>query len=275
MHKKNILIAVIAAFSMGRSVEGSPQKEPNPAQPEGRGKNAVLTVGTMTPYTELLNLVKPILAAQGIELKIVEFTDYEAPNSALLAGTLDANYYQHLLHLRGNPAWEAGLVPAFGVHREPLGLYAKAGAGGGELKDAAELGIPKDSAGQARALRLLESRGLIALNPQSGNTPTTGDIKDNPKSLTFREWEGDQLPKALDTADAVVLTGTAAVAAGFNPLKDSLIIEGLDSPYIHCVAVKKGNDQDPRITALEQALRSQTVKDYINTAWNGRITAVF
>jgi D-methionine transport system substrate-binding protein len=218
-------------------------------------------------------LVKADLAAQGIELKVVEFTDYITPNSALVAGALDANYFQHLPYLESNPAWAEKLCSAFGVHLEPLGLYAASVTNVTDLPEGAQIAIPKDPIDGGRSLLLLQSQGLITLRVGAGLSASPGDITKNPKNFRFRELEGDQLPRSLADMDAAVIKGNYALEAGLNPRKDALVLEGADSPYVNIVAVKKGDEGDPRIAALATALRSPKVTDYIDKTWKGSIRA--
>jgi D-methionine transport system substrate-binding protein len=243
---------------------------------EAHSSNQTLTVGaTAVPHAELLNLVKDDLAAAGITLRVVEFSDYVQPNAALLAGDLDANFFQHLPYLESNPEWKNALVSAFGVHVEPLGLYSNSARVIANLKRRATIAIPNDPTNGGRALLLLQANGLITLKPNTGLTATPLDIRRNPKNLRFQELEAAQLPRVLADVDAAVINGNYALEAGINPVEDSLIIEGADSPYVNIVAVRKGSETDPRILALKTALQSQKVKDYIAATYNGGVVATF
>ena len=236
---------------------------------------SVLTVGASSvPHAELLNLIKGDLAAKGITLKVVEFTDYVQPNSALIAGELDANFFQHLPYLESNDEWQAKLVSAFGVHVEPFGLYSKKYTSIDDIPNGASIAIPNDPSNGGRALLLLQSKGIIELSSSNLNV-TIMDITSNPKNLKFNELEAAQLPRTLEDVDAATINGNYALEAGFNPLKDSLIIEGADSPYVNIVVVQKGKESDPKILALKAALLSPKVKEYINSHYDGGVAAVF
>ncbi|MDR3303359.1 MAG: MetQ/NlpA family ABC transporter substrate-binding protein [Treponema sp.] len=237
---------------------------------------STLTVGaTAVPHAELLNLVKDDLAAQGITLKVMEFSDYVAPNEALLHSQLDANFFQHAPYLHSNANWDAKLTAAFGVHVEPMGLFSKKIADIANLADGATIAIPNDPTNGGRALLLLQANGLITLNAGAGITATRLDITDNPRGFKFTELEAAQLPRALDDVDAAVINGNYALAANLNPVSDSLIIEGADSPYVNIVAVRKGDENSPRILALKNALLSQKVKDAIAVKYAGGVVATF
>jgi D-methionine transport system substrate-binding protein len=248
------------------------------AQPAAaRAARETFKVGaTPVPHAELLNLVKPDLAAQGIELEVIEFTDYVLPNSGLVAGDLEANFFQHLPYLQSNEEWNAKLTTAFGVHIEPFGLYSVKYKNFADLPDNAVIAIPNDPSNGGRALLLLASKGIITLRAGAGVTATPLDITANPKNLNFRELEAAQLPRSLPDVDAAAINGNYALEAGISPAKDALIIEGGDSPYTNYVVIRKGSENDARINALKQALLSQKVKDYINSTWSdGSVIAVF
>jgi len=240
-------------------------------------KNALtLKVGaTPVPHAELLNLIRDDLRRQGVTLNVVEFTDYVQPNMALLSGDIDANFFQHLPYLDSNAEWSEKLVSAFGVHVEPFGLYSRRYRTLDDLPNGATIAIPNDPSNGGRALLLLQANGLITLRSDSGLRATPRDITSNPKNLRFRELEAALLPRALDDVDAATINGNYALQSGFNPVQDSLIIEGAESPYVNIVVVQKGKEDDPLIVALKNALLSQKVKDHINSTYNGGVVAVY
>jgi D-methionine transport system substrate-binding protein len=268
---KKIIVSLLAAgalvFAVNQTAEAGGKKEKS-AQ--------ILSVGaTPIPHAELLNLIKEDLAAQGITLRVVEFTDYVQPNMAVITGDLEANFFQHIPYLESNAEWAAKLVSAFGVHVEPFGLYSAKYKNISELPNGASIAIPNDPSNGGRALLLLQANGLITLKEGAGLTATVRDIADNPRGFRFQELEAAQLPRSLQDVDAATINGNYALQAGFNPVKDSIIIEGAESPYVNIIVTQKGKENDPRIIALKNALLSQKVKDYINNQYNGGVVAVF
>ena len=236
-----------------------------------------ISVGaTPVPHAELLNLIKGDLAAQGYTLKVVEFTDYVQPNMAVLSGELDANFFQHIPYLETNQEWSSKMVSAFGVHIEPFGIYSNKYKRLADLPNGASIAIPNDPSNGGRALLLLQSEGLITLRAGVGLTATPRDVIGNPKNFRFQELESAQLPRSLSDVDAAAINGNYALGAGFNPLKDSLAIEGPESPYVNIVVTLKGKENSPGIAALKKALLSSKVKDYINKTWSdGSVVPVF
>ena len=237
----------------------------------------VLRVGaTPTPHAEVLAQVKDALAAEGVELKVVEFTDYVTPNLALSDGELDANYFQHLPYLvsfRNDRGLK--LVSVATIHVEPMGLFSKNVKALSDLKDGASIAIPNDPTNSGRALLLLQSAGLIKLDPKSGLTATELDVEDNPHGFKFRSLEAAQLPRALDDVDAAVINGNYALPAGFNPAKDALLVEGAQSPYANVIAVKAGNEKNEDIAKLVKALQSEQISAFILNTYSGGVLPAF
>lgn len=241
-------------------------------------KKGELRVGaTPQPHAELLNLVKDDLKAAGINLTVIEFTDYVTPNDAVDSGDIDANYFQHLPYMDSfNKEKGYHLVNAGGIHVEPIVLYSKKVSSLEQLSEGAEIAIPNDPTNEGRALLLLQSAGLITLKPEAGITATPLDITSNAKKLKFREIEAASLPRVLADVDGAVINGNYAIPAGLSAEKDGLFIEGADSPYVNIVAVNDGNQDAPEVKALIKALQSEKVKNWIKERYpNNEVVAVF
>ncbi|WP_191013445.1 MetQ/NlpA family ABC transporter substrate-binding protein [Treponema zioleckii] len=237
-----------------------------------------LKVGaTPEPHASILNLVKDDLKEQGIDLQVVEFTDYVTPNEAVEAGDIDANYFQHIPYLNSfNKEKGTHLVNAAGIHVEPFAVYSSKIKNIKDLKKKAVIAIPNDPTNEGRALLLLQQAGLITLKPNAGITATPIDIKKNPLKLKFKEIEAATLPRILQDVDAAVINGNYAIPAGLSAAKDGLVVEGSSSPYVNVVAVKKGHENDAAIKALVNALKSQKVKDWVKAKYpNGEVVTVF
>ena len=246
----------------------------------GSLEGTTLKVGaTPAPHAEILEVVKDILAEQGITLEIVQYNDYVQPNNAVEDGSLDANYFQHITYMNEfNVSDGTHLVSAAEVHYEPFGLYAGKTATLDELADGAQIAVPNDTTNEARALLLLEQEGLITLREGAGITATKADIEENPKNLEIVELEASQLPVRLADVDMAVINGNYALDAGLN-VSDALAVESADGEaaqaYVNVLAVKEGRETDPAIQALAAALCSDEVKTYIEENYNGAVVAVF
>jgi D-methionine transport system substrate-binding protein len=267
---KKIIITLLIAFALVLTFTETAE-----ARPAADRENILVIGATPVPHAQLLELVREELAAQGITLRIIEFTDYVQPNMALMAGDLDANFFQHIPYLETNETWTARLIPAFGVHIEPFGLYSTRYNNINELPNGATIAIPNDPSNGGRALLLLESFGLITLRPDAGYRATPRDVVDNPRNFRFQQLEAAQLPRSLQDVDAATINGNFAMQAGFNPVRDSLILERAESPYANFVVVQRGNENDPRIIALRNALLSPRVRDFITRTYDGGVVPVF
>ena len=236
-----------------------------------------LKVGaTPVPHAELLNLVKDDLKAQGVDLEVVDFTDYVTPNLALADGEIDANFFQHYPYLE-KFVNERGLklVSAAKIHVEPLGVFSRKYTKIEDIPEKATIAIPNDPSNGGRALILLHNKGLIKLEDPNNLYATEFDIVENPKKLKFKPIEAPQLPRVLPDVDAAVINGNYALEAGFSPVKEALTLEGEESPYANIIAVREGEEKREDIVKLIQALQSEKVKQYILDNYNGGVVATF
>lgn len=245
------------------------------------GETVTLKVGaSITPHAEILNQCKPILAEQGIDLEVVEYTDYVQPNTALEEGSLDANYFQHINYLNWfNGEYGTHLVSAASVHYEPFGIYAGTKSAIADLADGDKIAIPNDGSNRARALLLLEANGIITLKEGVGMEATALDIVENPKNVEIVEMEAAQIAGVRDSVALAVINGNYALNAGLNAGTDAIATEDPNSvsaqTYANVLVVKEGNENTEKTQALLKALTSQEVKDYINETYSGAVVPIF
>ncbi|CAM2918417.1 MetQ/NlpA family ABC transporter substrate-binding protein [Campylobacter hyointestinalis] len=236
----------------------------------------VIKVGaTPIPHAEILEFIKPELKKEGYELEIKVFNDYVVPNLAVEDGDLDANYFQHIPYLNEfNANKGTHLVKTAGVHLEPMGIYSKKIKSLKDLKDGATISIPNDPTNESRALDVLVNAKLIEVD-NSAKLRTPLDITKNSKNLKFKELEAATLPRTLDDVDIAVINTNFAMNANLNPTKDALALESKDSPYVNIVVVKEGNQNSKKIKALDAALNTKAVKDFIADKYKGAIIPAF
>ncbi|MDR2127538.1 MAG: MetQ/NlpA family ABC transporter substrate-binding protein [Burkholderiaceae bacterium] len=233
---------------------------------------------TAVPHAEILNFVKPKLKAEGVDLQVVEFSDYVQPNLAVADKQLDANFFQHKPYLDSfvkERKVDLVLVPNGGIHIEPFGAYSKKIKRLDDLKSGSRVAIPNDPTNGGRALLLLQAHGAIKLKKDAGLEATVKDIVENPKKLKFSELEAPQLPRALDDVDVALINTNYALQAGLNPTKDALVIEGKDSPYVNVLAARSDNAASDAVTKLAQALRTPEVKDFLSQKYKGAVVPAF
>lgn len=236
-----------------------------------------LTVAaTPVPHAEILELIKPTLAKEGVDLQIKVFTDYVQPNVQVDQKRLDANYFQTLPYLNNfNEGKGTNLVTVVGVHVEPFGGYSKKVKSLDELKEGATVAIPNEGSNSGRALLLLQKAGLITLKDPKNALATPKDIVNNPKKLKFKELESAMLPRVLNEVDLDMINTNYALEAGLNPAKDALVIEGADSPYVNFLVARPDNKDSPAMQKLAKALTSPEVKAFIAKKYQGAVLPAF
>ncbi|MFH8466636.1 MetQ/NlpA family ABC transporter substrate-binding protein [Streptomyces sp. NPDC017991] len=238
----------------------------------------LIVAASPVPHAEILNYVKDNLAKDaGLDLQVKEFTDYVLPNTATEDGSVGANYFQNQPYLDDfNKKNGTHIVPVVTVHLEPLGLYSSKIKKADELKSGATVAVPNDTVNEARALKLLDANGIITLKDGAGNDATPKDIAKNPKNLKFKELEAAQTPRSLDDVDAAVINGNYAIESDLKPSEDALVLESADdNPYGNFLAVKEGNEDDPRVKKLAKLLTSAKVKKFIEDKYAGSVIASF
>ena len=249
---------------------------------EGSNKDSkkIVVGASVTPHAEILEVAKGLLAAKGYELEIIEYTDYVQPNLALDYGDLDANFFQHKPYLDNfNEERSLNLVSVAAIHYEPFGIYPGKTKTFEELKDKAEISIPNDGTNEARALLLLEAQGLIKLTEGAGMNATINDIAENPKNLVIHEIEAAQLVPSLNDVDMAVINGNYAIQGDLNVSKDAIVVEDQNSlaaeTYGNVIAVRKGDEKREEIKALAEALKSDEVREFIETTYEGAVVPLF
>lgn len=238
---------------------------------------AVIKVGaTPVPHAEILNIVKPMLAKEGVTVEVVEMTDYVIPNTAVADKQLDANFFQHKPYLDKFCAERnLKLTSVAAIHIEPMGVYSKKIKSLNELSNGAEVAIPNDPTNGGRALLLLAKQGVITLKDGVTITASVADITSNPKNIKITELEAPQLPRVLDDVAIAVINTNFAMEADLVPLRDAIAMEDKDSPYANILVVRTGDETRPEIQKLVKALTSPEVKKFIEEKYKGSIAATF
>ncbi len=273
-------VAASSEAAYAESTAASSEAAESTAETSELAGTTLKVAASPTPHAEILNAAKDILAEQGIDLEVIEFTEYVQPNLVTESGEVDANYFQHKPYLDGfNVKQGTHLVSVGPVHYEPLGIYPGKSDDLANIADGATIAVPNDTTNEARALQLLATQGLITVRDDAGLTATINDITENPHNIKFEEIEAAQLPRTVQDVDFAVINGNYALAAGFSVKNDALATEDASSEaaqtYANILAVKEGRENDPAIQALYAALTSDKVKDYINSTYDGAVVPIF
>ncbi|WP_025029040.1 MetQ/NlpA family ABC transporter substrate-binding protein [Caldalkalibacillus mannanilyticus] len=274
------IIAVLSIFAVAcgqsdQAVQGDQAGD----KTETGAESKIIRVGaTPVPHAEILEqVVKPLLAAEGIELEVVVFQDYVLPNQTLAAGDIEVNFFQHIPYLeKQNADHNYGLVNIGGVHIEPMGGYSVKHNSIDELPDGALILHPDSASEEGRILALLESKGLITLKEGVGFNGTVRDIVDNPKNFQFKGVEAATLTQAYVDGDLAIINTNYALQAGLSPAKDALILEGAENnPYANVLATVEANADNALVKKLVEAIQSEEVRQYIQDKYEGNIVPAF
>ena len=269
-HRFLAAIGLAAVASLGLAACGGSTSSSDASGSTSSSDVVTLTVGaTPSPHAKILTYINDNLAADaGIKIKIVEYTDYVQPNTALNDGELDANFFQTVPYLE-NAEKQAGydFEAGAGIHLEPLGVFSNKHKSLDELPNGGTIGIISDTSNQERALRLLATQGLVSIPEGEGdvNVNTVTKLKD----FSFNEVEGPQLVRSLEDFDYAVINGNFAQEGGLSLSGDALVVESpVDNPAVNVLVWKNGSDKAAAIAKLEELLHSDQVKQYIEQTWS-------
>ncbi len=156
-------------------------------------------------------------------------------------------------------------VNAGAVHIEPMGLYSKKIKDIADLKDGATVITSNSESDWGRIITILQNAGLVKVKDGVDlETATFDDIAENPKNLKFNHSIDPSLLASTyqnDEGDLVAINANFAYGAGLNPLKDSVLLEEDNSPYVNIIATRKGDENSEK---SKNYLKSYTVKTFKN-----------
>jgi D-methionine transport system substrate-binding protein len=243
----------------------------------GPARAETLRVGvTAGPHAEIMDVVKKVAAERGLDIKVVEFTDYVVPNQALALKDLEANSFQHEPYLKNQiskTGWK--IVKVANTIASPQGVYSLKYKKLSDLPDGARVAIANDPSNGARGLMILALHGAIKLKDPNNVASTIADITDNPKKLKFVELDAAQLPRSLQDVDLVSINNNYAVQAGLNPAVDAIAREAADGPWVNILAVREEDKGKPWVAQLVEAYHSQPVKDFLEKRFKGTYIATW
>lgn len=229
------------------------------------------------PGTPAMELAATHAQAAGVPVRVIELSDWITPNEALLDGSVDVNYFQHIPFLENAKrarGYDFVAVAAGTVSK--IGLYSKRINNLAELKHGATVAIANDPVNGGRGLLLLQQAGLVKLTPGIDFRATLADIIDNPKKLRFVQLEAVQLARSLDDVDLAQGYPQFLIPAGIDP-HSALLLDGSNDTYALQFVTRPALVADPRVAALIQAYRQPDVVallrekfgDMLRPAWSG------
>lgn len=261
------LLAVVALAVAGCSSS-------TPAADKTAGSKAEIKIGaTAGPHAEVVEAVAKEAKNQGLNIKVIEFSDYITPDKALANGDIDLNSYQHAPFLQNfNNQNKTDLVPIGKTILMRMGVYSDKVRDVKDIPVGGTVAIPNDPTNGGRGLVLLEKAGLIKLKDGVGFKATLGDIAENPKQLRFKELEAAQLPRSLADVDAAAITMNYVMSAGLDVKKQGIFLEPKDEPLAVMILAARNKDKDnPTYKKIAEIYRSQAVKQFIDDKYKGTI----
>lgn len=231
---------------------------------------------TAGPHAQILEQVIPEAKKLGLDIKMIEFTDYVIPNQALANGDIEANSFQHEPYLKNQLAKTNWKLATVGLTiASPMGFYSKKYKDFKDVPASATVAIQNDPSNAARSLRLLADNGVIKLRDGAGVTAGLTDIIDNPKKLKFVELDAAQLPRSLPDVDIAAVNNNYALQAGLDPVRDSILKEKNDSPWVNILVVREQDKDKPWVKTFVTAYQSPSVKTFITEKFKGAYSAAW
>jgi D-methionine transport system substrate-binding protein len=227
---------------------------------------------TAGPHALILEAVKPIAAKSGLDIEIVEFKDYVAPNAALDAGELQANSFQNQPYLDNQTAEHGYRIETVAqTVNFPVGIYSKKHKSWDAVPPGASLSIPNDPTNGGRFLLLLQDKGVLKLKADVGFKPRVADIADNPKNFRIVEVDAAQTARSLDDVDAAGINTNFATLAGLDPVKDPILREDPKGPYTNILVVRSADKDKPWVKTLVQSYQTPEIREFVLTKFKGAV----
>ena len=288
MKLKKLFALTLAAASLTLALTGCGSKTDDNADANNDAQSSNQPTETVTVklgvvggiYEDLWAPAKAALADEGIDLEIVQFSDYVTPNNALANGDIDLNAFQHRIYLQSeidNYGYEIQNIGNTFII--PLNLYSQKVSSVDELKDGDVIAIPDDLTNGGRALKVLEAAGIIELDPNAAFNPTLDDITKYNVNVTIEELKANTIPSVLPDVAAAVVNGNYALDFGLKTdeaiYKDSVLdVE----EYWNLIAARTADVEDPDTAAVYdkviKAFQSSATEDVFNNTFGGYFIAV-
>lgn len=229
---------------------------------------------TGSVYDEMWQPVKEMLAKEGINLEVIQFTDYVTPNRALADGDIDLNGFQHRIYfadeLESRGYKLTNIANTFVV---PLNLYSIKIKTLDELKDGDVIAIPNDPTNGGRAIKVLATSGIITLKDGAGFNPTKEDIASYSKKITLQELAANTIPSALPDVAAGVINDTYALDYGLKASDAVFADQAREKEYWNLIAARTADLSDPAKLAVYEkvvkAYQSETMKNHLAELYGG------
>ncbi|WP_197024017.1 MetQ/NlpA family ABC transporter substrate-binding protein [Xanthobacter sp. 126] len=227
---------------------------------------------TPGPHAQILEKVKEEAAKKGLDIKVIEFSDYVVPNAALSSGDIEANSFQHQPYLDNQIADRGYKIVSVGsTVNFPIGIYSTKYKKFEDIPAGSSIGIPNDPTNGGRVLLLLADKGLIKLKPGVGVKASVLDVVENPKKLKFVEIDAAQLPRSLPDLAAAGINTNYAKEAGLDPVKDPILREDPKGPYVNVIAIRAQDKDKPWVKTFVETYQSPETRTFILETFKGAV----
>ncbi|WP_188207886.1 MetQ/NlpA family ABC transporter substrate-binding protein [Alkalibacillus aidingensis] len=262
--KKLLVLLTLSLLVLAACGDNDDTNENEEAQEPEQEEVTLEVASLIPPMTEILELVEPQLAEEGINLEIVVLSDNIQPNEALAEEEVDANFFQHVPYMeeynRNNDASLEAVTPIYFAN---YGVYSKEYDAMDEIPEGADIAIANDISNIDRSLALLAQHDVITLQEKEGPYYTQADIIENPKDYNFKEVDLLMLARTYDDAEAVVMTPAYAEPLDLTPKSDALLTEGIENEFAITLVAREDNVDSEPIQKLAEAMTSEDVRDFL------------
>ena len=247
-----------------------------PAAAEAPKLKPIKVAVTAGPHADIVTKAAEVAKKQGFDVKVVEFTDYITPDTALAEKQLDVAVYQHEPFLLNfNKQKGTDLVVAANAVVQPMGLYSNKIHSLDDIKADTKIAIPNDPSNGGRALVLLEKAGIIKLKPDYKGEASIHDVAENPRGVKLVELEAAQLPHSLNDLTISAVNGNYAYVANLNPTRDGILVEDADGPYVCNIVVNTKDLGKPWVKQLVEAYQQPQIAAWIKEKYKGIVIPGF
>jgi D-methionine transport system substrate-binding protein len=262
----SIIIVALAIIGAGCAEKTSEGKE-----------STTVKLGVSGTDTRIWDFVAKKAEKEGINIEIVSFSDYVAPNTALAEGEIDVNAFQTVAYFDVFiKEHNLDLVPIATTVLAPMGIYSEKYKDVKDIPDGAKIALPNDASNQGRALLLLQEAGLIKLPKDFNPNGDLTQIKENPKNIEFVPVVPAQTPRALPDVAASVINNGIAGDAGLSPLEDAIFVESeTATPYLNIIAVQAKDKDNKTYKRLAELYQSEDTAEFIEKEYKGNMIPTF
>lgn len=279
MKKKIIALSLAAVLALSFTACGGEKKKDNQTVGGTKDGFTIVKVGVCGSTNDQWDTVNELLAKDNIKCEIVEFSAYNLPNEALNNGELDMNAFQHIKYFNGEVEAQGYELAILGnTIIAPLSIYSQNIKSLSDLKEGDKIAVPNDPTNEGRCFKILESAGLLTVDPNAGYSPELKDITSNPLNLQFVEVEAAMTASSLPDVACAFINGAHAADHGLTPA-DAIYTEqaqsGSDNPYINILAVRAGDENNEVYRKVLAAYQTKEVAEAILTIYNGLYIPAF